>query len=59
MKIKYIINQYNDSGEWLDDHGVFEDVKQAIEKHKSLVSFDESVNIFTIEVHYFEEKENG
>lgn len=55
MKIKYIINQYSDYGEWLDDHGVFWFVEEAIEKHKSLVSFDESSNIYTIEVHYFEE----
>lgn len=54
MKIKYIINQYNDYGEWLDDHGVFFNVEAAIEKHKSLVSFDETSNIYTIEVHYFE-----
>ncbi|QXM18562.1 hypothetical protein Phab24_id116 [Acinetobacter phage Phab24] len=59
MKIRYIINQYNDSGEWLDDHGVFDNVEEAIEKHQSLVSFDERINIFTIEVHYFKDKDNG
>lgn len=57
MKIKYCINQYSDYGEWLDDHGVFDNVDRAIDIHRKLVLENESSDIYTIEVFYFEDNE--
>lgn len=57
MKIKYVVNQYSDYGEWLDDHGVFDNVDRAIEIHRKLVSENEYSDVYTIEVFYFEGKD--
>lgn len=57
MKIKYCVNQYSDYGEWLDDHGVFDNVDRAIDIHRKLVLENESSDIYTIEVFYFEGNE--